>query len=187
MIRETTLAHPSEEMSSRYSCALQDYLASREEAELQRAYELGRAALSTGTSILDLAAMYHDGLSNVLRGESGGAAAETMKRSGAFFIESLANPGGVISDIEAIARIADDAGVPLLVDNTLATPWLCKPIDYGATLIVVGDRGSRVSDVLLGSVAHRIVHLAACPLAERRPLRIISHQVWWGAEVRAGR
>ena len=54
----------------------------------------------------------------------------------AFFIESLANPGGVVSDIEAIARIAEDAGVPLLVDNTLATPWLCKPIDYGATLIV---------------------------------------------------
>jgi O-acetylhomoserine (thiol)-lyase len=54
----------------------------------------------------------------------------------AFFIESLANPGGVISDIEAIARIADDAGVPLVVDNTMATPWLCKPIDYGATLII---------------------------------------------------
>ena len=54
----------------------------------------------------------------------------------AFFIESLANPGGVITDIEAIARIAEAAGVPLLVDNTLATPWLCKPIDYGATLIV---------------------------------------------------
>ena len=54
----------------------------------------------------------------------------------AFFIESLANPGGVISDIEAIAKIADDAGVPLIVDNTLATPWLCKPIDYGATLVI---------------------------------------------------
>ncbi len=54
----------------------------------------------------------------------------------AFFIESLANPGGVISDIEAIARIAEDAGVPLLVDNTLATPWLCQPINYGATLVV---------------------------------------------------
>ena len=54
----------------------------------------------------------------------------------AFFIESLANPGGVISDLEAIARIADDAGVPLIVDNTMATPWLCKPIDYGATLII---------------------------------------------------
>ena len=54
-------------------------------------------------------------------------------RTKAFFIESLANPGGVISDIEAIARIAEDAGVPLLVDNTLATPYLCKPIDHGAT------------------------------------------------------
>jgi O-acetylhomoserine (thiol)-lyase len=54
----------------------------------------------------------------------------------AFFIESLANPGGVVCDIEAIARIAESTGVPLLVDNTLATPYLCKPIDYGATLIV---------------------------------------------------
>ena len=41
-----------------------------------------------------------------------------------------------MSDIEAIARIAEAPGVPLLVDNTLATPYLCKPIDYGATLIV---------------------------------------------------
>jgi O-acetylhomoserine (thiol)-lyase len=54
----------------------------------------------------------------------------------AFFIESLANPGGVISDLEAIARIADEFGVPLIVDNTMATPYLCKPIDYGATLII---------------------------------------------------
>jgi len=61
------------------------------------------------------------------------ALTETTK---AFFIESLANPGGVISDLEAIARIADDAGIPLIVDNTMATPWLCKPIDYGATLVI---------------------------------------------------
>ncbi len=54
----------------------------------------------------------------------------------AFFIESLANPGGVVSDLEAIARIADEAGVPLIVDNTMATPYLCKPIDYGATLVI---------------------------------------------------
>src|SRR5262245_2632910 len=54
----------------------------------------------------------------------------------AFFIESLANPGGVVSDIEAIARIAESVGVPLLVDNTMATPWLCRPIDWGATLII---------------------------------------------------
>ncbi len=54
----------------------------------------------------------------------------------AFFIESLANPGGVVSDIEAIARIAEEAGVPLIVDNTMATPYLCKPIEYGATLVL---------------------------------------------------
>src|SRR5262249_29635877 len=54
----------------------------------------------------------------------------------AFFVESLANPGGVISDLEPIARIAEAAGIPLIVDNTLATPWLCKPIDYGATLVI---------------------------------------------------
>jgi O-acetylhomoserine (thiol)-lyase len=54
----------------------------------------------------------------------------------AFFIESLANPGGVISDIEAIARIADEAGVPLIVDNTMASPWLCRPIEWGATLVI---------------------------------------------------
>ena len=54
----------------------------------------------------------------------------------AFFIESLANPGGVISDIEAIAKIADEAGVPLIVDNTMASPWLCRPIEWGATLVI---------------------------------------------------
>ena len=54
----------------------------------------------------------------------------------AFFIESLANPGGVVCDIEAIAKIADQVGVPLLVDNTLASPYLCRPIDWGATLVV---------------------------------------------------
>ena len=54
----------------------------------------------------------------------------------AFFIESLAKPGGVISDIEAIAKIADQAGVPLIVDNTMASPWLCRPIEWGATLVI---------------------------------------------------
>ena len=43
----------------------------------------------------------------------------------AIFVESIANPGGVITDLEPIAKIAHDAGVPLIVDNTLATPYLC--------------------------------------------------------------
>ena len=52
------------------------------------------------------------------------------------FIESLANPGGVVSDIAAIAGAAHDAGVPLVVDNTLATPALCRPFDHGADIVV---------------------------------------------------
>jgi len=54
----------------------------------------------------------------------------------AVFCEAIANPGGYITDLDAIAQIADDAGLPLIVDNTSGTPYLCKPIDHGATLVV---------------------------------------------------
>ena len=54
----------------------------------------------------------------------------------AIFCESISNPGGYITDIPAVAKIADAAGIPLIVDNTLATPYLCRPIDLGATLVV---------------------------------------------------
>jgi len=54
----------------------------------------------------------------------------------AIFCESLANPGGVISDLEVIAAIAHEAEIPLIVDNTMATPYLCRPIEWGADLIV---------------------------------------------------
>ncbi len=54
----------------------------------------------------------------------------------AVFCESIANPGGYITDLDAIAKVADAAGVPLIVDNTSATPYLCRPIEHGATLVV---------------------------------------------------
>lgn len=54
----------------------------------------------------------------------------------AIFIESIANPGGVVTDIGAIAMIAKQAKVPLIVDNTLATPYLIRPIEHGADIIV---------------------------------------------------
>jgi O-acetylhomoserine (thiol)-lyase len=54
----------------------------------------------------------------------------------AIFCESIANPGGYITDIPAVARIADRKGVPLIVDNTSASPYLCRPIEMGATLVV---------------------------------------------------
>ncbi|MEL6518278.1 MAG: aminotransferase class I/II-fold pyridoxal phosphate-dependent enzyme [Pseudomonadota bacterium] len=54
----------------------------------------------------------------------------------AVFCEAIANPGGYITDLDAIASVADAAGVPLIVDNTSATPYLCRPIEHGATLVV---------------------------------------------------
>ncbi len=54
----------------------------------------------------------------------------------AVFCEAIANPGGYITDLDAISAIANDAGLPLIVDNTTATPYLCRPIEHGATLVV---------------------------------------------------
>ena len=54
----------------------------------------------------------------------------------AVFCESIANPGGHIADLDAISAITNAAGVPLIVDNTTATPYLCNPIKHGATLVV---------------------------------------------------
>lgn len=54
----------------------------------------------------------------------------------ALFCESIANPGGYISDLDTLSAIADSNGVPMIVDNTSATPYLCRPIEHGATLVV---------------------------------------------------
>ncbi|MCB4379053.1 O-acetylhomoserine aminocarboxypropyltransferase/cysteine synthase [Synechococcus sp. MU1644] len=54
----------------------------------------------------------------------------------AVFCEAIANPGGYITDLDAISAIADAAEIPLVVDNTSATPYLCRPIEHGATLVV---------------------------------------------------
>lgn len=54
----------------------------------------------------------------------------------AIFVENLANPGGIVVDIEAVAKIARDADVPLIVDNTMATPYLSRPIEWGADIVV---------------------------------------------------
>ncbi|MGL4813201.1 MAG: O-acetylhomoserine aminocarboxypropyltransferase [Beijerinckiaceae bacterium] len=76
-------------------------------------------------------------------------------RTKAIFIESIANPGGVIVDIEAIAKVARKANVPLIVDNTMATPYLCRPFDYGADIIVhsatkfLGGHGNSIGGLLV--------------------------------------
>lgn len=54
----------------------------------------------------------------------------------AVFCETIANPGGHIADLDAISAVTDEAGIPLIVDNTSASPYLCNPIKHGATLVV---------------------------------------------------
>jgi O-acetylhomoserine (thiol)-lyase len=56
-------------------------------------------------------------------------------RTKAFFLENLANPGGIVVDLQRVAAIAHEAGIPLIVDNTLATPYLCRPFEWGADII----------------------------------------------------
>jgi O-acetylhomoserine (thiol)-lyase len=73
----------------------------------------------------------------------------------AIFIESVCNPGGRITDIEAIAAIAKKAGIPLIVDNTLATPYLCNPIKHGANIVLhsltkfMGGHGNSMGGVIV--------------------------------------
>ncbi len=73
------------------------------------------------------------------------------------FIESLANPGGVVQDIEAIAKVAHDGGVPLMVDNTMATPALCRPFEHGADIVVhsttkfLNGHGNAIGGVIVDS------------------------------------
>jgi O-acetylhomoserine (thiol)-lyase len=76
-------------------------------------------------------------------------------RTKAIFIESIANPGGVICDIEAISKIAKRARVPLIVDNTLASPYLVRPFEHGADIIVhsatkfLGGHGNSIGGLVV--------------------------------------
>ena len=75
----------------------------------------------------------------------------------AIYCESIANPGGIIVDLPAISAIAKKAGVPLIVDNTLATPYLCRPFDWGADIIVhsmtkyLGGHGNSLGGAIVES------------------------------------
>ncbi|MCR9241013.1 MAG: O-acetylhomoserine aminocarboxypropyltransferase [Rhodobiaceae bacterium] len=73
----------------------------------------------------------------------------------AVFIESIANPGGLVTDIAAIADIAHEAGIPLIVDNTLASPYLCKPLQHGADIVLhsatkfLGGHGNSMGGIIV--------------------------------------
>ena len=82
---------------------------------------------------------------------------EINEKTKAVYIESIGNPAGNIADIEAIAKVCDKKGVPLIVDNTVATPALIRPIDYGASIVVhsltkyIGGHGTTLGGVIVDS------------------------------------
>ncbi len=75
----------------------------------------------------------------------------------AIFIESQSNPGGEIADIESLAEIAHQAGIPLIVDNTIATPCLCQPFKWGADIVVysttkfISGNGTSIGGAIIDS------------------------------------
>ena len=84
----------------------------------------------------------------------------------AVFCESIGNPAGNIVDIEKLAKISHEHGVPLIVDNTVATPFLCKPIEFGADIVIhaltkyIGGHGTSIGGIIIDSgkfdwVAHK--------------------------------
>jgi O-acetylhomoserine (thiol)-lyase len=78
-------------------------------------------------------------------------------RTKAVFVESIGNPRGNITDIETVARIAHAHGVPVIVDNTVATPYLLRPFDFGADIVVhsatkyLGGHGTTLGGVIVDS------------------------------------
>ena len=77
------------------------------------------------------------------------------EKTKAIFIESIANPGGVITDIAAIAAVAKKARIPLIVDNTLASPYLVRPFEHGADIVVhsatkfLGGHGNSIGGLIV--------------------------------------
>merc|ERR1712125_260894 len=73
----------------------------------------------------------------------------------ALYCESLCNPGGVVTDLEKVAEIAHKHGLPLIVDNTSATPYLCRPFEHGADVVLhsltkfMGGHGNALGGVIV--------------------------------------
>lgn len=81
--------------------------------------------------------------------------AAIQENTKAIFIESLGNPNSDVLDIEALANLAHENGIPLIVDNTFATPYLLRPIDYGADIVIesatkfIGGHGTTLGGVII--------------------------------------
>lgn len=77
------------------------------------------------------------------------------EKTKAIFCESLANPGGIVTDLEAVSAVAKKHGIPLIVDNTMATPYLIRPFEHGADIVVhsltkfIGGHGNSMGGLII--------------------------------------
>jgi O-acetylhomoserine (thiol)-lyase len=84
-------------------------------------------------------------------------AAAITDKTKALFCESVSNPGLDVADIKAIANVADDHGIPLIVDSTFSTPYLTKPIEHGASIVIhsltkwMGGHGTGIGGIVVDS------------------------------------
>ncbi len=87
--------------------------------------------------------------------------AAITERTRVLYAETIGNPRIDVLDIAAWARIADDAGLPLMIDNTFATPYLCRPIEHGAHLVIhsatkfIGGHGTSIGGVIVDAGTYR--------------------------------
>jgi len=90
-------------------------------------------------------------------GEPAAMRAAIRETTKALYVETIGNPQGSIADLEALAEVAHEAGVPLIVDNTFASPYLCRPIEHGADVVVhsatkfIGGHGTVMAGVVVES------------------------------------
>jgi len=90
-------------------------------------------------------------------GETAAWEAAITPKTRALFVETIGNPSGAIPDLESLGALANAKGVPLIVDSTFATPYLCRPIEWGATIVIhsatkfIGGHGTSIGGVVVDS------------------------------------
>jgi O-acetylhomoserine (thiol)-lyase len=93
----------------------------------------------------------------VASGDADAYAAAVRAETKVIYTEVVANPSGAVADLEGLANVAHDAGVPLMVDSTVATPYLCRPMEFGADIVVhsatkfLGGHGTSLGGVVVES------------------------------------
>jgi O-acetylhomoserine (thiol)-lyase len=109
-------------------------------------------------------------------------ASQIDDKTKAIFIESFANPAGFVTDIEAVSKVARDAGIPLIVDNTMASPYLLRPIEHGADIVVhsltkfLGGHGNSMGGVIVDGGTFDWSASGQVPDAVRAARRIWRHR-----------